>query len=175
MIRARWKRAGLGLLLLTGPAASAVAQQLEASARPKDAARVVSYLADREVDFRTVLGAPPAADSVTDRQDIVGVRRLQHVDRTRWQSANEDDAFVYPRFDTAFGRPVDRATSPAMIALLNGAIRDVSATAFAAKEHFSRPRPYQRFQLRRVCGEGKSPRPEAHPVSGSSYPSGHSA
>jgi acid phosphatase (class A) len=151
------------------------AQQLEATARPKDEARPAPYLADRALNYRLVLGAPPPLDSVPDQQDVISVRRLQHVGRARWLSANEDAAFVYPRFDDAFGRPVDRTTSPVMIVLLNRAIRDVSKAAFAAKEHYSRPRPYQRYQLRRICGGSKAPKPEAQPAPGSSYPSGHSA
>jgi acid phosphatase (class A) len=62
-----------------------------------------------------------------------------------------------------------------MIRLLNRALQDVSATTFAAKDHFSRPRPFQRNQLQRVCGRDKPPAPDANPTSGNSYPSGHSS
>jgi acid phosphatase (class A) len=170
-----WIRISFALALFGWLAAPAVAQQLEASAQPNAEARPAPYLAGHEVDLRLVLGAFPAQGSAVDRQDVEAVRGLQHADPSRWQSANADAAFVYPRFDAAFGRPVDRATSPAMIMLLNRAIRDVSAAVFDAKKHFSRPRPYQRYQLRRVCGESKPPKPETHPSNGSSYPSGHSA
>ncbi len=170
-----WIRASYALAFLGLLAAPVAAQQLEAGAQPNAEVRPAPYLAGHEVNLRLMLGAFPSQGSAVDRQDVKEIRRLQHVDGRRWQLANADAAFVYPRFDMAFGRPVDRASSPAMIMLLNRAIRDVSAAVFDAKKHFSRPRPYQRYQLRRVCGESKPPKPELHPGSGSSYPSGHSA
>ncbi|HWS62727.1 MAG TPA: phosphatase PAP2 family protein [Steroidobacteraceae bacterium] len=155
--------------------ASALAQQFEREPPPAKEARPEPYLPANRVDFRLVLAPPPAGGSVSDDADDAAVMQLQKVPQTRWHSAELDDAFVYPRFDESFGRPIDRKTLPALVSLLNRALRDVSYTTFAAKEHFQRPRPYQRDQLRRVCGEKAPPKPEPHPTGGSSYPSGHSA
>lgn len=132
------------------------------------------YLAGREVDYRTVLGAPPAVDSPWDRADQELVEALQSVDDARWQSAERDQEELYPRFAEAFGHPLDQNTSPALVALLDRALLDVQTTASAAKDHFSRPRPFQRLQLQRVCDKSSPPKPEAHAMHGASYPSAHS-
>ncbi len=152
-----------------------LAQQLEAEPRPKGEARPEAYLASSPVDFRAVLGQPPTTDSIEDRADHQAIMEFQAVAAMRRKTAELDSDWVYPRFAEAFGGPIDRHASPALITLLNRAIRDVSNTTFAAKGQFHRPRPYQRFQLQQVCGEQAAPKPEPNPTQGSSYPSGHSA
>jgi acid phosphatase (class A) len=132
------------------------------------------YLAGHEVDFRTFLGPPPAADSQWDRADQGLVEALQAVDDRRWQMADQDGKELYPRFAEAFGGPIDKKSSPALVKLLDRAIVDVDATADVAKDFFNRPRPFQRLQLQRVCDKAAPPKPEEHPMHGSSYPSGHS-
>jgi acid phosphatase (class A) len=132
------------------------------------------YLAGHEVDFHTFLGAPPAVDSPWDRADQGLVEALQTVDDARWQMAGLDANDLYPRFAEAFGRPIDKKTSPALVALLDRALVDVDATAAAAKDFYHRPRPFQRLQLERVCDKKSAPKPEDHPTHGTSYPSGHS-
>lgn len=132
------------------------------------------YLAGGEIDFRTVLGPPPAADSRWDRADEQLVQAYQNVDELRWQTAVLDQQELYPRFAAVFGRPIDKKTSPALVALLDRALLDVEATAAAAKDYYHRPRPPQRMQLVRVCGEDRAPQPQEHPTRGESYPSGHS-
>jgi acid phosphatase (class A) len=132
------------------------------------------YLTGREVDFRTLLGPPPAVDSLWDRADQKLVEAYQSVDAVRFESAKLDEEQLYPRFEKAFGRPIDRKTSPLLVALLDRALLDVDATAAAAKDHFHRPRPFQRLQLSHVCNRGDAPKPEDHPLHGASYPSGHS-
>jgi acid phosphatase (class A) len=138
-------------------------------------AQAAGYLAGREVDFRNVLAAPPAVDSLWDRGDQELVAAFQGVGEERWQTAELDDKSVYPRFAAAFGGAIDRKTSPVLFALLERSLRDVDATASAAKDYFRRPRPFQRLQLRRVCDKDSAPKPEAHPTRGNSYPSGHSS
>jgi acid phosphatase (class A) len=132
------------------------------------------YLAGQEVDFHTFLSGPPAVDSLWDRADQGLVQAFQSVDDARWQVADLDANALYPRFEAAFGRPIDKKTSPALVALLDRAIVDVDTTAAAAKDYFHRPRPFQRLQLQRVCDKSSPPKPEAHPTYGTSYPSGHS-
>jgi acid phosphatase (class A) len=132
------------------------------------------YLAGGELDFRTVLGPPPLADSRWDHADEQLVQAYQNVDESRWQMAMLDQQQLYPRFVEAFGRPIDKKTSPALVALLDRALLDVESTASAAKDYYHRPRPPQRMQLVRVCGKDKAPQPEEHATHGESYPSGHS-
>jgi acid phosphatase (class A) len=156
-------------------AAPAFAQQLEREPPPADESPVSGYLAGHPVDYRVILAAPPPVDSIEDKADQRVVEDWQKAPETRRQSATLDDHFVYPRFDAAFGRPVDRQTSPTLIRMLTRGLRDVAATTFSAKDHFQRPRPFQRVQLQHLCGGDVPPKPEPHPSGGSSYPSGHSA
>jgi acid phosphatase (class A) len=157
-----WKRRVLGAALV-----------LSLVAQPKVHAEG-GYLSGHEVDFHGVLPGPPRVDSLWDRSDQGLVEAYQSVDDTRWQMADLDAAQLYPRFEEAFGRPIDKKTSPALVTLLDRAIEDVDATASAAKDYFHRPRPFQRIQLQRVCDKSTAPTPEAHPTQGNSYPSGHS-
>ena len=151
------------------------AQQFERDPPPKDEARPQRYLTSEAVDFRGVLAPPPAPGSIQDSDDVHAAEAEQGVAEERWRSAQLDSEYVYPRFEEAFGRAIDRKNSPALISVLDRALRHVALTTFAAKDHFQRPRPFQRLQLQRVCGEEKPPRPQANPMGGSSYPSGHSA
>jgi len=155
-------------LLFLGTSLAAQPQASRASAHEG------GYLTGHEVDFRTVLGPPPQADSRADRADEEMVSAYQDVDEARWQMAKLDEQQLYPRFVAAFGRPIDQASSPALVALLDRALRDVDVTAAAAKDHFQRPRPFQRMHLQRVCDKNDAPEPEEHPMHGASYPSGHS-
>jgi acid phosphatase (class A) len=133
------------------------------------------YLAGHEIDFRTFLGPPPAPDSQWDRADQGLVEALQAVDDRRWQMADLDGKDLYSRFAEAFGGSIDKKTSPALVKLLDRAVADAEATGDMAKDFFSRPRPFQRLQLQRVCDKATPPKPEDHPAHGTSYPSGHSA
>ena len=157
-----WKRRVLG-------AALALALVVQPRAHAES-----GYLSGHEVDFHGVLLGPPQVDSLWDRSDQGLVEAYQSVDDARWQMADLDAAQLYPRFEEAFGRPIDKKTSPALVALLDRAIDDVDATASAAKDYFHRPRPFQRLQLQRVCDKSPVPKPETHPTQGNSYPSGHS-
>lgn len=132
------------------------------------------YLAGHEVDFRSILPGPPPTDSLWDRSDQGLVAAYQSVDEARWQMAGLDQAQLYTRFQEAFGSPIDKKTSPVLVALLDRALEDVDATASDAKDYFHRPRPFQRLQLQRVCDKPAAPKPEDHPTKGNGYPSGHS-
>jgi acid phosphatase (class A) len=132
------------------------------------------YLSGREVDFHSFLSGPPPVDSLWDRADQGLVEAFQAVDDARWQLADLDANALYPRFEQSFGSPIDKKSSPALVNLLDRSIADVDATAAAAKDHFHRPRPFQRLQLQRVCDKASPPKPEDHPTRGNSYPSGHS-
>lgn len=163
-VRAWLIRAGVAAVV----AVSSLAQQPLAQAQSR------GYLAGHEVDFRTILGPPPPADSRWDTADQQLVQAYQNVDEARWEMAKLDEQQLYSRFAQAFGRPIDLQHSPALVTLLDRALLDVDTTASAAKDHFHRPRPYQRMQLKHVCNKNDAPVPEEHPMHGASYPSGHS-
>jgi acid phosphatase (class A) len=164
----------MGSKLIVKRLAVAVALVLAAAAVQLPACAESGYLAGQEVDFHTFLPGPPAVDSLWDRADQSLVESYQNVEVTRFQMADLDANDLYPRFAAAFGHPIDKQTTPALVTLLDRAIDDVDVTAAAAKDHFHRPRPFQRLQLQRVCDKSSAPKPEEHPTSGTSYPSGHS-
>jgi acid phosphatase (class A) len=152
------------------------AQQIETPPPPKGTPRPVPYLAADAVDYRVLLPSPPAVDSPRDAADRDAVELFQgRADAARWRVATDDSAYLYARFSEALGYPLERATLPLTVALLNRSLRDTSTPSFRAKEYFHRPRPFQRMRLSRVCGADTAPEPEENPTTGSSYPSGHAA
>lgn len=149
------------------------AQQLEHSPRPPTE-HPQRYLAGSEITYRGYLAPPPAAGSLEETLDIAAVNALQATTTPeRWTIAEADEDFVYPQFEAAFGGPIDREHTPRLIHLLNEALHDAAIPTFAGKSFFARARPYQRWQLTRVCGEAAPPPPEPDPEDRSSYPSGH--
>ena len=137
---------------------------------------VTGYLAKGSVDVAAVLQPPPAIDSPADKADVGFFHELaDHVSAERWTRAVADDASVYDRFEKQLGFTVDRRRMPRFVRLLNRAAEDVFAATANAKERYSRPRPFQRLPVRRVCGQSSAPKPEANPTKGTSYPSGHAA
>lgn len=170
-------RAALAALLLSGlplTGIPAAAQSLEGVKRPEGEAKPEGYLPKGSVDFRLFIGPPPTPGSVADQIDMEISQDFQaQIDPARWEVAELDSKMVYPRFAEALGRPIDRATSPRLVALLNRVMRDAADPVWTAKEVFQRPRPYQRYQLVRRCGSSPIPAPDPKPRGGSSYPSGH--
>jgi acid phosphatase (class A) len=135
--------------------------------------QVKGYLAPGAVDT-TLVPAPPAIDSAQDKVDVAWLKgSIARAGEERWQKAVADDASVYDNFSAALGATIDRKTLPRLVRLLNRVSEDALAASGEAKKRFSRPRPFQRFALARVCGQAKPPKPEAAPAKGSSYPSGH--
>jgi acid phosphatase (class A) len=137
---------------------------------------VQGYLAPNAVDAGAILPGPPAAGAKEDTADADLARATSaNAGETRWKNALADDASLYDRFEEALGRAPNRKTLPRLVRLLNRVSADVLAATAAAKDRFPRPRPYQRFALKRVCGFATPPKPEAAPTKGTSYPSGHAA
>jgi len=152
------------------------AQEIETPPAPPGVAKAEPYLSSVALDYRSILGAPPAVGSIRDKIDYDAVSKSQvSASVSRWETARRDESYLYVRFSEPLGRQIDRTNMPLTVHLLNRVLRDVAGPVFAAKKNFQRPRPYQRFQLTRLCGEGSAPPPESNPASGSSYPSGHSA
>ena len=174
------------LLIFAGVAAFAQAVSKGAAKVPgpvhvesRDPKRAVGYLSDAEPNYLLLLPPYPALDSKQDKIDVATFRQMQVSDSSaRWRLAEADDRMTYARFSGALGIDLDAGKLPIVVHLLNRMERDALDTAFAAKSHFNRPRPFQRFAVAHVCGADTPPKPEAHPNGGSSassYPSGHSA
>lgn len=120
--------------------------------------------------------APPVPDSAVDKADVAQARQMNaHAKAERWERALLDDASVYDRFSQQLGVVPDRRRMPAFVRLLNRVADDALTAAGEAKKRFPRPRPFQRFQMTRVCGQAVPQKPEASPTGGTSYPSGHAA
>lgn len=140
---------------------------------------VIGYFHDSEPNFLLLLPPYPALDTQQDRIDVAAFRQMQVSGRSlRWSLAEADNQMTYARFSGALGVNLDSAKLPIVVHLLNRMERDVLDTAFDAKQHFNRPRPFQRFAVAHVCGADMPPLPETNPQGGfsaSSYPSGHSA
>ncbi|MCA0210711.1 MAG: phosphatase PAP2 family protein [Proteobacteria bacterium] len=166
--------AALALTLGLAAASPAAGQSLEGVKRPEGEAKPVGYLPKGSIDYRLLVGPPPAPGSVLDQLDMAVSQRFQtEIAPDRWDVAELDSKMVYPRFADAFGKPIDRARSPRLVALLNRVMRDAADPVWTAKDAFQRPRPYQRYQLARRCGSSPVPAPDREPRGGSSYPSGH--
>lgn len=160
--------------LLASVAAPSNGQQYEA--RPAPVGEVVlPYLQGSEVNFRDILGPPPALGSLSDQLDIGQVQGLQQTaSAERFASALQDSDFLFPRFSDALGLSLDRTHLPRTIHLLYRAIRSASLVSSAGKTAYARPRPFQRVQLGRVCDFDRAPAPaDADPGDRTSYPSGH--
>lgn len=152
---------------LEGPAAAT-------KLTPADlAVEVTGYLAPGAIDVATLVPPPPAIDSASDKVDVALFRMMSAAKDERWLKAVADDASVYDRFAEALGLPPDRENLPRLVRLLNQVAEDALAASGEAKKLFPRPRPFQRFQLKRVCGQASAPKPEPSPTKGASYPSGH--
>ncbi|NOT39474.1 MAG: phosphatase PAP2 family protein [Alphaproteobacteria bacterium] len=138
------------------------------------AEEVKGYLPAGAVDAGAFLNGPPAVDSAGDKADVAHVLQVnRHANAARWGRALLDDASVYDRFTDQLGFRPDRKRFPRFVQLLNRVAEDALAAGGEAKKRFPRSRPFQRFQLMRVCGQAKAPKPDASASGGTAYPSGH--
>lgn len=156
--------------LLEGPAALS---KLSPGQQNED---VRGYLATDVAPIVAGILPPPAIGSDTDKTDVEIFNEIyKGASAERWKTALDDDATMYDRFNGQVGLAVDRAHLPALVALLNRVAADTFNVTSVAKAKFPRPRPYQRFRLKRVCGMARVPAPEVSPGKGTSYPSGHAS
>lgn len=134
----------------------------------------IGYMEANEPDFKLILPPPPESGSDADRSDVIAFYSWQRTEDTaRWQLAMKDADAVYSRFAEAFGSSIDSDKTPLLLNLLKRTDRDMNNVATKAKDHFHRPRPYQRFQLQHVCGMENAPKADPTATIGTSYPSGH--
>ncbi|GIL39832.1 acid phosphatase [Roseiterribacter gracilis] len=154
--------------------ASAVAQQIETPPPPKDEPKAVGYLPVGTLNFTDILKGPPALGSAEEAADFATVAEAQRtVSPERWASAELDDKMLLVRFSDTLGVPLNRATLPRTVKLLNRALRDAYNVSSAGKSEFKRARPFQRVQVARLCGHDPALPPEPVPKTLTSYPSGH--
>src|SRR5580698_6639809 len=108
-------------------ACSALGQRLEREPTPSSETRPPRYLGENAIDYRSLIAPPPTPGSFEDNADIASVKAVQNVDDENYKSAQLDSAFLYPRFEDAFGHPIDRASFPQLVKLLNRTLQEVGA------------------------------------------------
>jgi hypothetical protein len=137
----------------------------ELSAAAKDTS---PYLDASAVDFKTLLGNPPAAGSPTEEQEIdvllqdQQTRTPDDVKRIK-READHLDVFL---FDTVTGPWFQRKNLPVTAALFNKVHKDADPIVSAAKKFWDRPRPY--LADSRI-------HPSINTPGNAAYPSGHSS
>jgi len=130
------------------------------------AAGALTYLSAADLDLRTLLPSPPAADSAAQLADLAAVLAAQE-SRTAAQAefARADAQVSVFRFADVLGPAFSEEQLPLTAALFRQLGREVVAIGRVAKVHWSRPRPYRASEL---------VKPLLAPSSDGSYPSGHS-
>jgi len=144
-----------------------------AAPRKQPGSRATGYLEIGASEYLSIIPPYPAPQTPGDDVDVAEVRQWQQTGDARWQLAQADAQVSYDRFAEAYGGAIDPSSAPLLVHLLDRVYANLSAVMGGAKVFYSRPRPYQRFQMNRVCGFETAPAPEASPKNGNSYPSGH--
>jgi len=135
---------------------------------------VAGFLGKNDLSYLTLIPPYPALQSLEDEVDATVARQWQSVDDARWKLAVADANLSYDRFSEALGHKISSASTPLLFHLLNRVEADMFIVG-PAKSFYGRPRPYQRFQMARVCGFSSAPKAETSPKTGDSYPSGHTS
>ena len=134
------------------------------------------------IDYRAVLGPPPAPGTPVDKADrAVIARTIAGIESPAWEAA---EAQIFPSSETvrdqiacALGRRITNDVTPATARLMQRAAADAKAPVDAAKSYYHRDRPFVGNANSRTC----DPR-TLGPIGGAtggvlsySYPSGHAA
>lgn len=135
-------------------------------------AKLTGYLAPGEIDGQTVIGPPPAPDSLrgkADRAIYLEDRKLEGT--PRWRQATVDNDLwtggALQRYACALGAPIDKAHLPKTTRLLQRIEIDARTVGTPPKDHFNRTRPLIGDALP-VCIKR-----EGWMTTNASYPSGH--
>jgi acid phosphatase (class A) len=144
-----------------------------AAQRKQPGSRAVGYTEIGASEYLSMIPPYPALQTPGDDVDVAEVRQWQKTGDERWQLAQADAQVSYERFAEVYGSAINTTATPLLVNLLDRVFANLSAAMGGAKSYYNRPRPYQRFQMNRVCGFDAAPVPEASPKSGNSYPSGH--
>ena len=134
---------------------------------------LTGYLAQGVIDGATLLGPPPAPDSLigqADRARYLETRALN--DTPRWKQAMVDNDLwgggALKQYSCRLGVSIDEKQTPATLRILHRVELDVRTVGKPAKDHYNRARP--------MIGDDRPicvPR-EDWMKTNASYPSGHS-
>ena len=134
------------------------------------------YLASESLpDSLALVPPPPAGDSATfARDEEVSRESLALRDTPRWDQAVKDADLAFPAaadaFTQALGFKVTEAGTPHLYMVLRRTLADVGLSTYAAKNHYTRARPFTRNN-EPIC----TPDDEEGLRKDGSYPSGHTA
>ncbi len=156
----------------------ALALPLPVTAKPPAPAQ--AYLAT--LDYRTVIGPPPAAGSAAEAADrrafaataaAIGSRRFAYAATQVVPSSSQ----VMQQLSCAIGHQISPTTTPLTFNLIRRIRIDIDRPLNAAKSHYARQRPYVDAQDPRTCDPRSTVRIMARtpPKPNYSYPSGHAA
>lgn len=162
----------LSLAACAAAATFAVAQQPNVSARA-EAPRAQGYLPpDMVPQVGRILPPPPPEGSERQKQDFDVYRNTrQLMGSSRWRLAQADNSYTVPYLLSAFscsaGVQLTPQNAPKTATLVGRMLRDTGATSAAAKDVFTRKRPYL-YVDGPICID-KTPGLATSP----DYPSGH--
>lgn len=118
--------------------------------------------------------APTPGTAVFALDEAVSKANLALQGSPRWQQATSDADLSFPHtaetFSCAMGIPINDAETPHLYMLLRRSFTDAALSTYAAKNHYSRTRPFMENN-RPTC----TPNDEAFLRKDGSYPSGHTA
>lgn len=163
----------LAFAMLLGSACAPVAAASPEWESPPISHKDVKPYFDAAKLHELLLPPMPVEGSLLDREDVAAVMARQKVDAARREMAEADGAWLYDRFAPLLGVEIRRDKMPALVNLLNRAVRNSGGPAFAAKKVYNRLRPYQRLALEQVCGRTGGSQPDPDATQRTSYPSGH--
>jgi acid phosphatase (class A) len=150
---------------------------LPATAKEPPAA---GYLAT--LDYRTVLGPPPAPGSAQAAADRAAfAKTAAEIGSPRYNYASTQLApsskKVMQQLSCAIGHQVSPTTTPLTIVFIKRIRVDIDRPVNAAKAHFARDRPFVGAEDPRTCDPRTATKimPKSPPKPNYSYPSGHAA
>lgn len=116
--------------------------------------------------------APTPGTAVYALDDAVSKANLALQGSPRWQQATSDADLSFPHtaetFSCAMGIPINDTETPHLYMLLRRSFTDAALSTYAAKNHYSRTRPFMENH-HPTC----TPNDEAFLRKDGSYPSGH--
>ncbi len=136
----------------------------------------LGYLERKSLPNSLALLPPPPKDgsalAASDLETFRTTRSLR--DTPRWQLAAKDANLKFPAaadaFSCAMDMPINTESTPHLTMLLRRTLLDAGLSTYAAKDHYTRPRPFAAVN-ETMC----TPAEEAQLRKDGSYPSGHAA
>jgi len=134
------------------------------------------YLSSKVLPNSLALIPPPpsSGSAALTYDEEVNRKGLSYRGTPRWTLATEDANMLFPQaasvFSCALGVPITEQDTPHLYMLLRRTLVDAGLSTYAAKNHYSRTRPFV-VNKEPMC----TPDEEKFLLTNGSYPSGHAA